>query len=155
MNAGLPYPVPTSAAVSAVMRANRKTGSSPEVRLRSSLHASGLRFRKNARIAVGQTWTRPDIVFTRQRVAVFVDGCFWHGCTDHGTTPRSNTSYWGPKLARNAERDATTDRALRDAGWTVVRVWEHEPVEQAAAAVAAAIRRATARRQGSSTRGAA
>lgn len=147
--------MPTSAAASAVMRANRKTGSTPEVLLRSSLHALGLRFRKNARIAAGGRWTRPDVVFTRQRVAVYVDGCFWHGCPEHGTTPQSNAAYWGPKLARNAQRDAMTDKALRAAGWTLVRVWEHEPVERAAAAVTAAIRTAGAPRPGSSSRGVA
>jgi DNA mismatch endonuclease (patch repair protein) len=155
VSAEFPYPVPTSVAASAVMRANRKTGSAPEVRLRSALHAAGLRFRKNVRVLVGDSATRPDVVFSRQRVAVFVDGCFWHRCPDHGTSPRSNAAYWGPKLARNTERDARADRALREAGWTVVRVWEHEPVDQAATTVAAALRSAKVGRQGSSTRGAA
>jgi DNA mismatch endonuclease, patch repair protein len=72
---------------------------------------------------------RPDVVFTRAKVAVFVDGCFWHSCPLHGTSPRSNRDYWGPKLARNAERDRANTVALRRDGWRVVRIWEHDDVE--------------------------
>lgn len=74
---------------------------------------------------------RPDIVFTRSRIAVFVDGCFWHGCSDHGTLPERNQEYWTPKLAANAARDRRNDEALEREGWVVIRVWEHEPVAAA------------------------
>jgi DNA mismatch endonuclease (patch repair protein) len=75
---------------------------------------------------------RPDVVFTRARVAVFCDGCFWHGCPEHGTSPRTNADYWGPKLAGNGQRDQRNDVALRASGWEVIRVWEHEDADEAA-----------------------
>ena len=81
---------------------------------------------------------KADIVFTRRRVAVFIDGCFWHGCPEHA--PRVNTHYWGPKLARNVERDQRVTATLRAAGWTVLRLWEHTPPQEAAARVEAALR---------------
>jgi DNA mismatch endonuclease (patch repair protein) len=79
------------------------------------------------------------LVFTRARVAVYVDGCFWHGCPEHGNTPRANTEYWVPKLNRNVERDQETDRRLRQLGWTVIRAWEHEAPERIADRVARAV----------------
>jgi DNA mismatch endonuclease (patch repair protein) len=82
---------------------------------------------------------RADIVFSKQRVAVFVDGCFWHSCPEHGTAPSTNQLYWRAKLARNIERDRANDRALADVGWTVVRVWEHEAPAAAADRVVAAL----------------
>jgi DNA mismatch endonuclease (patch repair protein) len=82
---------------------------------------------------------RPDIAFTARRVAVFVDGCFWHCCPEHGSKPAVNVGYWDPKLRRNVERDRAADTALAAAGWEVVRVWEHEPLEAAVAAVLAAL----------------
>lgn len=82
---------------------------------------------------------KPDVVFTRRKVAVFVDGCFWHSCPVHGTSPKSNTSYWGPKLKANVERDRRNDAGLAGEGWLVVRIWEHEDVEQAVARVAEAV----------------
>jgi DNA mismatch endonuclease (patch repair protein) len=103
------------------------------------LHARGLRFRKDLRLTPDGVHVRPDIVFTRARVAVFVDGCFWHRCPIHGNEPKRNTNYWGPKLDRNVWRDRRQDEALRSVGWTVVRVWEHEPVEKAAELVIAAL----------------
>jgi DNA mismatch endonuclease (patch repair protein) len=83
---------------------------------------------------------RPDIVFPRLRVAVFIDGCFWHACPDHGTQPRRNGAYWSDKLRGNVERDRLIDAALREAGWLVRRHWEHEDPASTAALVAAAIR---------------
>jgi DNA mismatch endonuclease (patch repair protein) len=80
-------------------------------------------------------------VFTRTKVAVFVDGCFWHGCPEHGTLPKSNADWWATKLARNVERDADTDRLLADAGWTVIRVWEHEDPQDAGNRVRRAVLR--------------
>lgn len=140
----LPYPHPTSKAVTAVMKGNRKTGSSPEVALRSALHRLGLRFRKNYAICIDGRLIRPDIVFVRVRVAVFVDGCFWHRCPEHGTTPRANTAYWGPKLERNVRRDRENDVALRAAGWTSIRVWEHASGDAAVGKVSDVVLRALA-----------
>lgn len=133
------YPMPSSAAVSAVMRGNRKVDTSPELRLRSGLHRQGLRFRKNCRIDVAGLPVTPDIVFPGRRVAVFVDGCFWHSCPEHGTRPRSNEGYWSAKLARNRARDALVDQRLHDAGWRVIRVWEHVPPADAISLVASAV----------------
>lgn len=118
------------------MAAIRRADTKPEVALRSALHAAGLRFRKDLRLTLGEVKPRPDVVFTRAKVAVFVDGCFWHSCPEHGRTPRQNLAYWGPKLAGNAARDAVNDRVLSEAGWRVVRVWEHEPTAEAAERVA-------------------
>ena len=126
-------------AVRATMRGNRRTDTKPEKALRSALHAAGYRFRKDYRLDLGAAKPRPDIVFTRAKVAVFVDGCYWHSCPDHGTTPRKNSDYWTPKLARNARRDKENDEALEKAGWAVVRVWEHESVEQAVRRVRTAL----------------
>jgi DNA mismatch endonuclease, patch repair protein len=133
------YPHPSSPGRSANMRANRRTDTKPELALRRALHARGLRYRKDYRLDLEGARVRPDIAFTARRVAVFVDGCFWHVCPEHGTKPASNTWYWGPKLTRNVERDRTADAALLAAGWQVVRVWEHEPLDAAVAAVIAAL----------------
>ena len=84
---------------------------------------------------VGAVSVRPDVVFTRARIAIFVDGCFWHSCLKHGSSPKSNSSYWGPKLRSNVERDARVSEALREAEWEVVRVWEHEDPDVAAAKI--------------------
>lgn len=137
--ARVPYPQPSSAAASTVMRANRSADTKPEIALRSELHSRGLRFRKNFSIEFEGGQTRADIVFTRKRVAVFVDGCFWHRCPDHGTQPRANAAYWGPKLDRNVLRDRRVSSALEEAGWSVLRIWEHTPSGQAAELVASIV----------------
>jgi DNA mismatch endonuclease (patch repair protein) len=129
------HPAPSSQAVSAVMRGNRKIDTLPELRIRSELHRRGMRFRKHLRIRTDGTSVTPDIVFPRRRVAVFVDGCFWHGCSEHGTRPKTHASYWAGKLERNRERDARVDKALASTGWRVVRIWEHVSSEEAVAAV--------------------
>jgi DNA mismatch endonuclease (patch repair protein) len=121
------------------MRANRRTDTKPEMALRRALHGQGFRYRKDYRLDLEGARVRPDIAFTARRVAVFVDGCFWHACPEHGTKPASNTWYWGPKLTRNVERDRAADAALLAAGWRVVRVWEHVPLDAAVAAVVAAL----------------
>lgn len=141
-DADLPYPVPSSAGVSGRMKANHRLDTKPEQRLRSQLHREGLRFRKDLLVRAGSIKVKPDIVFPRERVAVFVDGCFWHGCPVHGRQPRANAEYWVPKLARNAERDARVSGALADAGWAVVRIWEHADQVEAARAVRAELGRA-------------
>jgi DNA mismatch endonuclease, patch repair protein len=122
------------------MRANRRTDTKPELALRRALHRQGYRFRKDYRLDLADgKRARPDIAFTARRVAVFVDGCFWHACPDHGSKPSANVWYWEPKLRRNVERDRAADAALAAAGWNVVRVWEHEPLEAAVTAVLAAL----------------
>lgn len=126
------YPHPTSKAASAVMRGNRKTNTSPELAIRRLLHARGLRYRVHHLVSAAGLRIRPDIVFTARKIAVFVDGCFWHSCPLHGTTPKVNTSYWGPKLQRNQERDSATTVALQQEGWLVLRIWEHVPPNEAA-----------------------
>lgn len=120
----------------AVMRANRRRDTGPELALRSRLHQQGLRFRVDFPIRIpGRRPVRPDVVFTRKRVAVFVDGCFWHGCPEHATRPKTNIGYWVPKLAENIARDKRTRQALEALGWTVVRIWEHESPDLAVSTV--------------------
>ena len=108
------------------MAAIRRVDTKPEVALRSALHRLGYRFRKDYGIRVQGSLIKPDIVFTRRRVAIFVDGCFWHSCPAHGRRPTANSTYWDPKLEGNAQRDRNQTAALRSAGWTVMRFWEHE-----------------------------
>lgn len=136
---GKAYPLPLTPGRSANMKGNRRTDTKPELALRSALHALGYRYRKDFRIDLPQRRVRPDIAFTRRKVAVFVDGCFWHACPEHGSKPKNNEWYWSPKLARNVERDRAADDALAEAGWTVVRLWEHVPVAEAVAAVITAV----------------
>jgi DNA mismatch endonuclease, patch repair protein len=114
------------------MLANRRRDTGPELSLRSLLHRSGLRFRCDYPVATPSRRIRIDIAFTRWRLAVFVDGCFWHCCPEHSSVPRANEAYWRPKLARNVNRDHEVDGALRAAGWLVLRFWEHTPAEEAA-----------------------
>ena len=122
------------------MRAIRRTNTKPELALRSALHRRGYRFRKDYRLdlAAGAR-VRPDIAFTARRVAVFVDGCFWHVCPEHGRNPEVNEWYWAPKLRRTMERDRAADAALAAAGWRVVRIWEHVSLDDAIARVTAAL----------------
>jgi DNA mismatch endonuclease, patch repair protein len=122
------------------MQANHRTETRPERLLRSALHARGYRFRKDRRVQAGGRWVRPDIVFGTVRVAVFVDGCFWHRCPIHSKRPRKNAAYWQVKFARNVARDEADAAALADAGWAVVRVWEHDEPEMAAERIGAVIR---------------
>ena len=119
------------------LQATRDTA--PEMRLRGPLHALGLRYRVHVRPLPDLRRTA-DIVFVSARVAVFVDGCFWHSCPDHGTAPSSIEAWWATKLAKNVERDADTDSHLAAAGWLVVRVWEHEDPSMACSRVADAVR---------------
>jgi DNA mismatch endonuclease (patch repair protein) len=116
----------------------------PELAIRSELHRRGLRFRVD-RAPVSGLRSRADIVFGPARLAVYVDGCFWHSCPEHGTMPKSNAEWWDRKLKRNRERDAKTDQALNEHGWQVVRIWEHEDPVEAADRVMRALRRGMAR----------
>jgi DNA mismatch endonuclease (patch repair protein) len=136
----LKTPAASSPAARATMRANRRRDTAPERSIRSSLHRSGLRFRKHVR-PVPSLRCLPDIVFTRDRLVVFIDGCFWHGCEAHCRLPRTNREYWESKIGRNVARDRRNDERLADAGWAVVRCWEHEDTEAAAARIRAALTR--------------
>jgi DNA mismatch endonuclease (patch repair protein) len=130
---------PSSAGVSERMSRVRRRDTAPELELRSELHRRGLRYRIDRRPLKGVS-SRADLVFGPAKVAVYVDGCFWHSCPEHGTLPRSNEAFWQDKLARNRERDATVNELLVAAGWTVVRVWEHEEIDVAAGRVEGAVR---------------
>ena len=120
------------------MQSVRQRDTEAEVAIRRRLHARGLRYRVD-RPVIGVVRRRADIVFPTAKVAVFVDGCFWHSCPIHGTAPKANAKWWAEKLATNRRRDADTDTRLRDAGWEVVRVWEHEPPAQAVKHIAAVV----------------
>jgi DNA mismatch endonuclease (patch repair protein) len=128
----------SSPAVRRSMRGNRSRDTTPERALRSALHALGLRFRVDAR-PVATIPRRADVVLRGDRVAVFLDGCFWHGCSEHFRPPTTNAGYWTAKIAGNRARDASTTALLEAAGWVVVRAWEHEPTAVAARRVVAAL----------------
>jgi DNA mismatch endonuclease (patch repair protein) len=122
------------------MQAIRATDTKPELAVRRLVHAMGLRYRTHIRPEPSLN-RRADLVFTRARVAVFVDGCFWHGCPEHGRRRFGvNGWYWPDKIDRNVRRDAETTRLLTEAGWRVVRFWEHEDPVDVAAAVAEEVR---------------
>lgn len=123
------YPHPSTDAATVVMKANRSRNTSPEVRLRSMLHASGLRYRIHYKVA-WDTSRRVtiDVAFPKLKVAIFVDGCFWHGCVQHRTIPKANRDYWAPKIEGTLARDHEISIALERIGWAVLHVWEHEDV---------------------------
>jgi DNA mismatch endonuclease, patch repair protein len=119
------------------MLANRSTDTELEIRVRSALHRAGLRYKKNVR-AVPSIPCKADLVFSRSRVVVFIDGCFWHGCADHSRRPSErahNRTWWLEKLRHNVERDRKNDELLSLAGWRVLHVWEHEAIPDAVAKV--------------------
>lgn len=121
------------------MAKQRTRDTAAELLLRRLLHGRGLRYRVDAAIPQLPR-RRGDLIFTASRVAVFVDGCFWHGCPEHRTAPRNNADWWLAKLTRNVERDQETDAHLTELGWRVVRIWEHEDPNSAADRVEAAVR---------------
>lgn len=131
---------PSSPSVSARMSRQARRDTAPEVAVRKLLHASGYRYRLNERVPHMSRRTI-DIAFTRAKVAVFLDGCFWHGCPDHATRPKSNAEWWRQKLDKNMARDAETTAHLVSEGWTVLRFWEHQPPAQVAEVVAEAVDR--------------
>lgn len=130
------------------MRSNKGRDTRPELAIRRRVHAAGLRYRVSARPLAGFRRTA-DLVFTRIKVAVFVDGCFWHGCPEHHTKAVTNAGYWAEKVRLNRARDADTDARLNEEGWRVVRVWEHEDPDVAAARVIAEVRAVREARTGS------
>jgi len=121
----------SSVGVRKSMQSNKGRDTKPELALRRAVHALGLRYRVSAR-PLPKVRRTADMVFTKAKVAVFLDGCFWHGCPEHHTKAATNADYWAEKVRRNRERDAETDRLFAEAGWTVIRVWEHQnPLESA------------------------
>lgn len=122
------------------MKSNRGRDTKPELALRSAVHALGLRYRVDHRLPLPGVRRRGDLAFTRVRVAVFVDGCFWHACPEHFTVSKTNPEFWAAKMARNQARDVETDRLLAEAGWLSVRVWEHEAMMEAAGRIADVVR---------------
>ncbi len=130
----------SSAARRRNMQAIRSRDTKPERLVRSLLHAEGLRYRVAAKPLPGLRRTA-DIVFRPAKLAVFIDGCYWHGCPEHYVSPKTNPGYWSDKVARNMARDRDTDEQLKVAGWTVLRFWEHDPAEDCAVKIAAAVSR--------------
>jgi DNA mismatch endonuclease (patch repair protein) len=133
-------PTPPPSLATATMRANRSRDTGPELRLRRALHAAGHRFRVNIVLDAPGRRVRPDLVFTRQRLAIFVDGCYWHRCPEHGRMPTDPSGYWSSKFQRNVDRDRAVGEALRADGWRVLRIWEHVPVGEAVTEVEDALR---------------
>jgi DNA mismatch endonuclease (patch repair protein) len=130
----------TSARTRKTMQSTRARDTKPELALRSELHRRGRRFRVCAR-PVREVRRTADIVFTKQCLAVFLDGCFWHGCPDHYVAPKQNSEFWSDKVTTNRLRDRATDAVLTEHGWFVLRIWEHVPLAEAADAVEAALDR--------------
>lgn len=121
------------------MKAQSRRDTKPERAIRSLLFREGFRYRVDVAVIPG-TRRRADIVFRRAKVVVFIDGCFWHNCPEHGTWPKSSAAWWRAKINSNIERDRDTDRRLAQAGWRVVRVWEHEDPAIAATSIAMLVR---------------
>ncbi|MXV99287.1 MAG: very short patch repair endonuclease [Acidimicrobiaceae bacterium] len=113
------------------MQGNRSRDTKPELAVRSAVHRRGIRFRVSVRPQPELARTA-DMVLRKSRIAVFVDGCFWHGCPDHWTQPATNSQYWANKITDNTRRDTETTAYLQQAGWTVLRFWEHEDPEAVA-----------------------
>ena len=137
------------------MQGNRSRDTKPELAVRSAVHRRGIRFRVSVRPQPELRRTA-DLVLRKSRIAVFVDGCYWHGCPEHHTQPATNAEFWADKITRNVERDAETTTYLQQAGWTVLRFWEHEDPESVADRVEKSVRASaegTGRPQGETTVG--
>jgi DNA mismatch endonuclease (patch repair protein) len=132
-------PTPSSDIVRTRMSQQKTRDTQPELAVRRLLHAAGLRYRIHRR-PLPSLRREADIVFTKAKVAVFIDGCFWHGCPLHGTEPTANSSFWKHKITANQARDDDTNVRLGDAGWTVLRHWEHEDPVQVAMTVTEAVK---------------
>lgn len=139
-------PEPLDDKVRRRMQQQRRRDTSLELALRRALHAQGYRFRVDHRLEPGLR-VRGDLVFTRKRVVVFVDGCFWHGCPEHATAPKNNAEWWREKLAANVARDTRNRALLRDMGWMVVQVWEHVDLQTAVHLVRTALESAQTARK--------
>lgn len=116
------------------MSRQQRSGTQCEMRVRRLLHGAGLRYRVDFR-PFPEVRTRVDIGWKTIRLAVYIDGCFWHGCPEHFIAPKSNGEWWQTKLQSNRQRDQRTNALLRHYGWTVLRFWEHEPPEEVAIAI--------------------
>ncbi|MFI6334807.1 very short patch repair endonuclease [Streptomyces sp. NPDC050535] len=121
------------------MKGNRGKDTKPELRLRSLLYAEGLRYRVSVR-PLPELRRTADLVFIKSRIAVFVDGCYWHGCPEHYRPASRNADFWTEKINGNRERDIETNHLLSQAGWTVIRIWEHEDPAEASQRVIQAVR---------------
>lgn len=128
----------SSPGVRASMQSNRGRDTKPELALRSAVHALGLRYRVDAR-PLKELRRTADLVFSGVKVAVFLDGCFWHGCPEHHSVAVTNATFWADKVKTNTARDRDTDRRLEEAGWVAVRVWEHEDPAAAARRIQAVV----------------
>jgi DNA mismatch endonuclease (patch repair protein) len=137
---GVPLPKALDPATQRRMSRTCQRDNAREVALRSLLHRRGLRFRIYRRLLPGSTRTA-DIVFVRARLAIFLDGCFWHGCPVHASWPKTNAEWWRNKIETNRQRDQNTDQRLRAGGWTVLRIWEHQSLDDAVARVVIALER--------------
>lgn len=137
----------SSPAARATMQGNRGRDTAPELALRRAVHARGLRFFVGRR-PIRSLRRTADMLFPRLKLAVFLDGCFWHGCPEHHVQAKANADFWAQKVKQNRERDGETDRLLTEAGWTVLRIWEHVPAEDGADLVEEAVRRLDGRHLG-------
>ncbi|MBW9267608.1 MAG: very short patch repair endonuclease [Candidatus Thiodiazotropha sp. (ex. Lucinisca nassula)] len=135
----LGIPKSSSEAASHRMRMTGQRDTSAEMRIRRLLHAMGFRYRVDYPV-LERPRRRADLAFTRVRVAVFIDGCFWHGCPEHGTWPKANAKFWREKIETNIKRDFDTDKRLVEKGWKVIRVWEHEDPEEVSQMIAKVVR---------------
>lgn len=133
---------PIAPATSKRMSATGGRDNARERTFRSELHRRGLRFRLHRKL-LPNTRRTIDVVFARAKVAVLLDGCFWHGCPEHGTWPKNNAAWWREKIETNVARDRDTDRRLAELGWLVIRIWDHEALIDAATRVEAIVRRRT------------
>lgn len=131
-------PAASSPEIRRRMETTRRRDTGPESEIRRRLHAMGYRYRVDVR-PIEECRSRADIVFRARKLAVFVDGCFWHGCPIHGTWPRANAAWWKKKIRANIQRDRRTAALLRKSGWRVVRVWEHEPPQEAVTGIVVAL----------------
>ncbi len=129
----------SSAAARKTMQGNRGRDTKAELAVRRLVHGAGLRYRVSARPESDLRRTA-DLLFTRARVAVFIDGCYWHGCPDHFTMPATNLDYWSAKIGRNRARDLETTTLLEGRGWVVLRFWEHELPAAVAASIVERVR---------------
>jgi len=133
-----PMPKPLSGEVQSQMKRQARRDTKPEMAVRRRLHALGFRYRVNYSVP-GMRRRTIDVAFPRDQLAVFVDGCFWHGCPDHGASPKNNAEWWATKISMNKARDAETAEFLRDHGWNAVRIWEHQQPDEAVMQVVQAL----------------
>lgn len=125
---------PPSARTRRQMQAQKSSGTGIEMEVRRALHARGYRYRVDRKLLAEYPW-RGDIAWSGRRLVLFLDGCFWHGCSVHRTTPRSNADWWRAKIDGNRARDQRVDKVLREHGWTVLRFWEHDNIDEIVASV--------------------